>query len=895
MNQDKYIGQLLDNRYEILDVLGVGGMAVVYKARCHRLNRMVAIKILKDEFSQDEDFRRRFHAESQAVAMLSHPNIVSVYDVSSSEDSDYIVMELIDGITLKYYMEKKGVLNWKETLHFAMQIAKALEHAHSRGIVHRDIKPHNVMVLKNGSVKVADFGIAQVMSTNNTMTQEALGSVHYISPEQAKGSRVDSRSDVYSLGIVMYEMISGRVPYDGDTPLSVVMKHINGGAQLPTTLNPNTPKALEQIIMKAMAHQPNDRYATATAMLYDMDEFRKDPTMVLPEGVSVEPPAPPKEPKPKQEQPPKTIAQRKVQPVKRAPEPNSRVATIAIASCAVVGLVAIIILLLLLPSCQGSNNQITVPNLVGQYFSALQQYSDIQIEQQGSEHSSLYPAGQIIYQSPEAGNQVEKGSKVFVIVSLGPKVTLMEDVSGMELKEARAYLNGLGLGLKILPKPEKSTEIPEGCVIRTEPEVGQTLERGQTVTVYYSMIQSAAVPDVAGKTEEEAKAELEDAGFTKLRVVEVESDLPAGTVVELSVEPGSLISTTKEIIIYVSKVKPLLEDLTGKSMDEVTQYLEGLKLNLEVEYLQENSDTVADGCVVRTEPVAGEPLSYGQKLTIYYSAGDGMVVIPDLRGQTPDAVRAALESLGITDIREKEISSVLTQGTVVMLSVDAGAQVEIDKQIVVYISKGDLGLEDLAGMSIEDAAEVLKSMNLRLQVSLKAVEGGTEGMVIRTEPAAGSTLDYGQEITLIYGMGANSAIVPDVEGDTLEVAKQKLRNAGFTNLIVEEVSSDRPAGQVLELSVQDGQSLDVNTPIVIRVSMGQAQSDSITYAFAIPHDAPVVVKIVCDGVTVVDNRTLSAEEQTLILSLTGSGTKRYDIYVDDVFYRTETVDFNQDE
>lgn len=206
---DKYIGKLLDNRYEILEVIGTGGMAVVYKARCHRLNRLVAIKILKEDTTQDEELRRRFHAESQAVAMLSHPNIVSVFDVSRSSDADYIVMELIDGLTLKQYMQQKGVLNWREALHFAIQIAKALEHAHSRGIVHRDIKPHNIMVLKDGSVKVADFGIARITSSSNTLTREALGSVHYISPEQAKGGRVDERTDIYSLGVVLYEMLTG--------------------------------------------------------------------------------------------------------------------------------------------------------------------------------------------------------------------------------------------------------------------------------------------------------------------------------------------------------------------------------------------------------------------------------------------------------------------------------------------------------------------------------------------------------------------------------------------------------------------------------------------------------------------------------------------------------------
>ena len=279
MNQ--YIGQLLDDRYELLEVIGTGGMAVVYKARCHRLNRLVAVKVLKDEFSGDEEFRRRFRAEGEAVAMLSHPNIVQVFDVSASDNAYYIVMELIDGISLKQYMEVKGILNWKETLHFATQIAKGLEHAHSRGIVHRDIKPHNVMVLKNGSVKVMDFGIAQVMNKSSTLTKEALGSVHYISPEQAKGSFTDSRSDIYSLGVVMFEMMTGRPPYDGDSPVAVAIQHINGGAPMPSSLNPSIPAGMEQIIMKAMALEPKDRYSSATDLLNDLEEFRKNPSLTF--------------------------------------------------------------------------------------------------------------------------------------------------------------------------------------------------------------------------------------------------------------------------------------------------------------------------------------------------------------------------------------------------------------------------------------------------------------------------------------------------------------------------------------------------------------------------------------------------------------------------------------
>ena len=280
---DQYIGKLLDNRYEIMEQIGMGGMARVFRALDHRLNRQVAVKILREDLAEDAELRRRFHEESQAVAMLSHPNIVAVYDVSRSSDVEYIVMELIDGITLKQYMQKKGnKLNWREALHFITQIVKALGHAHSRGIIHRDIKPHNIMVLRDGSVKVADFGIARIMSAaQTTLTQEALGSVHYISPEQARGSHIDARSDLYSAGVVLYEMITGRLPFEGDTPVSVAIQHINSIPLSPREIDPAIPEALEAITMKAMASRIDQRYMNAEAMLRDLEEFRKNPVILL--------------------------------------------------------------------------------------------------------------------------------------------------------------------------------------------------------------------------------------------------------------------------------------------------------------------------------------------------------------------------------------------------------------------------------------------------------------------------------------------------------------------------------------------------------------------------------------------------------------------------------------
>ena len=572
MDKDKYIGRLLDGRYEILEVLGVGGMAVVYKARCHRLNRLVAIKILKDEFSKDEEFRRRFQAESQAVAMLSHPNIVSVYDVSTSEEGDHIVMELIDGISLKQYMEKKGVLNWKETLHFAMQIAKALEHAHSRGLVHRDIKPHNVMVLKNGSVKVTDFGIAQVTTKSSTVTKEALGSVHYISPEQAKGGRVDNRSDLYSLGIVMYEMIAGRVPYDGDTPVSVAIQHINGGVQKPSTFNPNTPLALEQIIMKALQLAPKDRYPNATAMLYDMDEFRKDPTKVFPEasgdGEAEERPVTTDRKTGVVPSAPRTIAQRtamertgKVRTTpRRDEEERGRGATVAIVTCAVVGVIAIIIFFVVLAQggLFGGQERIQVPDLRGMDYDSLGQIDGIVVVRQSSEHDPSYAKGQIISQEPAAGDWVVSGTKVFVTVSLGGEVPVktMEDLTGYTADDAALFLRGLDMELDVKRYSVNSDTVEAGKVVSTEPAQGQTITKGQTVELYVSIgpaVVTKRVPDVLGQNVEAALRSFELVGFKVVVPKEVESDLPKGTVVDQSAKANTLVDVSRKIILFVSK------------------------------------------------------------------------------------------------------------------------------------------------------------------------------------------------------------------------------------------------------------------------------------------------------------------------------------------------------
>ncbi len=547
---DKYIGRLLDGRYEILEEIGRGGMAVVYRARCHRLNRYVAVKILKEELSRDEDFRRRFHAESQAVAMLSHPNIVAVYDVNHSGDADYIVMELIDGLTLKQYMQQRGALSWREALHFATQIAKALEHAHSRGIVHRDIKPHNIMILKDGSVKVADFGIARLNSSQNTLTREALGSVHYISPEQAKGAQVDARSDLYSLGVVMYEMLTGKPPYDGESPVAIAIQHINSTPTPPRQLNPTIPLGLQQITLHAMCSELSARYASATAMIEDLEALRKNPQVVFrfnagPGGstayvdtrqiaqnnqqnqvaaataaaagavaggavAGTRPPQnrvqqrTPVDPQQAARQKARTMAEKSVQQAgnkQRNYNPNDYYddeeeedrrggkGPIIVVS---VLLVAVVILgVVLFRSFFGSSSDgtIEVPSFLGQNLEDVLSsdlYSDFNLVEGDHVYNEKYEEGQICDQSVAKGKKVVPGTTIRLTVSKGTQTGEMPSLVDRSQQEADALLAELDLNLSVSYEFQESEDVEEGYVISTDPVAGTTLNYGDSVKVVVS-------------------------------------------------------------------------------------------------------------------------------------------------------------------------------------------------------------------------------------------------------------------------------------------------------------------------------------------------------------------------------------------------------------------------
>ncbi len=538
---DPYIGKLLDNRYEILEVVGTGGMARVYKARCHRLNRLVAIKILREDLARDAEFRRRFHDESQAVAMLSHPNIVAVYDVSRSSELEYIVMELIDGINLKQYMQKKGTkLNWREALYFITQIVKALGHAHSRGIIHRDIKPHNIMVLRDGSVKVADFGIARVASGgHSTLTQEALGSVHYISPEQARGSHIDARSDLYSAGVVLYEMITGRLPFEGDTPVSVAIQHISSIPLSPRELDPAIPEALEIITMKAMASNPDHRYSSADEMLSDLEEFRKNPEINFECSVSDFTPEEEDESDLDKTQVHTTphgyvrgtghrtyggsLEQRRERSYEdeeeyEEPVRHSPIWPIVLAVGGVLLFVGLVFLFLwntVFSEMLKPAPTYPVPDLMGKVYEEIKDDTELFGEHfvlvEGETVADDTDPGTIIDQEPKEGTSVKESlTEITVTISGGPEIITMIDLTGKDFQTA--YTTLLEMGLKpMTPEYEFDDNVPVNHVISYTPLKDTPLAPGTPVQMVVSKgakVETLIMPSLLDMTEEKAKSTI---------------------------------------------------------------------------------------------------------------------------------------------------------------------------------------------------------------------------------------------------------------------------------------------------------------------------------------------------------------------------------------------------
>ena len=525
------LGKMLDGRYEMISVLGIGGMAVVYKAFDHKLKRNVAIKVLRDDVAVDSQSRRRFRTEYQAVGMLSHPNIRAVYDVVSSGDTEYIVMEYVEGINLKQYLKKKGALSWKETLHFGTQIARALSHAHSKGIIHMDIKPQNIMLPKDGTAKVADFGIAQLGETNDSEDpDEAVGSIHYISPEQARGEPADARTDIYSLGVVMYEMLTGKPPFDGDSVAEVAMKHFTVVPEAPTAINPEIPPELEEITLRAMQPNPKDRYSTVDEMLADLEDFRKGKTAAI--GPAVRQALAEAGARANTVRDEIHVITKNVPRISTSGELSKegyarrRARAGRISMLLGFGIVVLFALILFvfvwnywLKEIFSDAERMNVPNFVGQTESIVEDpnMTDLFNFSVTYKADSVHPAGEIIAQTPEAGASrmvIQEGIKVELTVSSGIKLVNVPDLSNQYYTDARVELQALGLNVEEVL--DASDSVTKNYVIYTEPAAGESATSGSSVILHVSAgptVTYTHVPNVTGLTLTDALLALQEQGL----------------------------------------------------------------------------------------------------------------------------------------------------------------------------------------------------------------------------------------------------------------------------------------------------------------------------------------------------------------------------------------------
>lgn len=567
---ENYVGKRLDGRYEIRDIIGVGGMAVVYKAYDNIDERIVAVKILKDEFLANDEFRRRFKNESKAIAVLSHPNIVKVYDVSLGDKLQYIVMEYVEGITLKEYIEQQHIIPWKEAIHFATQILRALQHAHDKGIVHRDIKPQNIMLLENGTIKVTDFGIARFSrGETRTMTEAAIGSVHYISPEQARGEATDDKADIYSVGVVLYEMITGRLPFESDSAVSVALMQVQDEPEAPRKINASIPIGLEQITMHAMEKDTWNRYQSAAEMLLDLDELKRNPSIKFDYCHYVDPNPTTYVETPVQATPDyahvassKPVEQQaKDRAAEEAEEKKKKILKI---SGAAVAVVAIVLIVLWQFTDVFSGNKVTVPNFIGLNYAEEvvdnPKYKDFKFVV-SYVTSTNAEEGTISKQTPESGEKVKSGTSIKLEVVSNGDMAVIPDIKGLSLAEARDALEKAGIK-NVKVQEEENHRYKVGTVFDCSPSEGEKIDVNEPVVLYVSASNEVKVPkfigiDYYGKRDK-IDGMIKEANLKLGNVEEKDSSESKGTILSQSIQSGSMVNpgTTIDLIISSGKNAP---------------------------------------------------------------------------------------------------------------------------------------------------------------------------------------------------------------------------------------------------------------------------------------------------------------------------------------------------
>jgi serine/threonine-protein kinase len=675
---ENYCGKRLDGRYEIREIIGVGGMSVVYKAYDNIDDRIVAVKILKEEFLSSEESRRRFKNESKAIAVLSHPNIVKVYDVSFGDRIQYIVMEYVEGITLKEYIEQQKVVNWKEAVHFVSQILLALQHAHDKGIVHRDIKPQNIMLLQDGTIKVADFGIARFSRDGTkTMTEDAIGSVHYISPEQARGELTDDKADIYSMGVVMYEMLTGQLPFQSDNAVSIAIMQLQQEAVPPREINPDIPLGLEQITMRAMQKNPNNRYHSAAEMMLDIDEFKRNPSIKFNYNYFVD-----KEPtkyvdskQPTQTVPAVETGEGKLNLTKEEIDEMEPSKTMPILFGIIAGIIVILGIFVGVLVYRNTH-KISVPNFVGLNYAdevaTKEDYTDNFNFETVSIYSDEAEAGVILSQDPLPETKVKKGKTIKLEIAYNDDSILITGIIGLTSSEAEEKLKQNGFDVKVITTYNKNEKT--GYVFEVNPSENSYAEKGSLVTIYVASDENpnaVKVPDVAGYSRDIAIQLLKSSGFN-VSVSTTDSDKPEGTVVDQSPKANEDADSGSTVTIYVSTGIPsestatidiTLPSTTGSSTGVMKVYLDnelyktydevllnGSKKTIEITGKGEksfavtvNDQTILKGNINFTVSPAvvtnSETVAYVEKLPV-----------PNVAGKSVSEALTILKNAGFTNV-----------------------------------------------------------------------------------------------------------------------------------------------------------------------------------------------------------------------------------------------------
>lgn len=755
---ENYVGKRIDGRYEIQDVVGVGGMAVVYKAYDNIDDRIVAVKILKDEYLANEEFRRRFKNESKAIAVLNHRNIVKVYDVSFGDRLQYIVMEYIEGVSLKEYIEKKGVIDWNEALFFSIQILRALQHAHDKGIVHRDVKPQNIMLLENGTIKVTDFGIARFShGETRTMTEKAIGSVHYISPEQAKGELTDEKADIYSVGIVLYEMLTGKLPFEAESAVSVALMQVNNEAALPRTINESIPLGFEQITMKAMQKSTRERYQSAAEMLLDLEELKQNPNIKFDyvnyfvdeqptryigkiqdssKRVSV---ADTDTYEKVKTVPPANVSRKRIEDTNGRQSARADVvsnetndnSTKKVAVMAGVAVAIIIFLIALIVSQMkngewtlGVGKKIQVESFIGMNYeeeiSGNELYKDKYNFEVSYESFTDGKEGCVFKQDPEAGTEAAKGITIRLYVAKSGESAVIPDFYGENYQSACNTLESMGFVVKLIPDTTSKEAV--GSVVRTDPSSGSSVLPGSNVNVYYAAATESGtlfkMPNLTGMNVEEAKKVLDDQGLILASTEVVDTSAKKDTIVEQSPKDGSPVTKGDNVILTVSSGRTVLNKSISLPSNVGTV---SVKIELDGAMVStENVDTKSGSSYLFN--VAGEGESTIKAYINdhpYYEAKADFSKDPvkvsdekyhdikfyiDVVGMSVEEAKNTLSNAGYKNVMIQEQESNESEGIVLVQSPSQNSAPNLDNTATIVLTVSKKKVEESVNATVEDTS-----------------------------------------------------------------------------------------------------------------------------------------------------------------------------------------------